>query len=158
MSSGISSSRSLHRLIYFSRQNFPDADLDVEIASMLAASVRNNRRDEITGLLLTHQGWFLQALEGPANAVQHTLGRIGQDRRHKEVHIITAGPAERREFAAWNMCARKLTAADDAILATLDQRGVFDPAKLNGATALKLLSLVKGIRHDIAARLAPLRA
>jgi len=122
MSEEISSSRSLHRLIYASRQAFgPGQVPDEEIDAIIRASIRNNRADAITGLLLIHSGWFVQALEGPAQAVMTTYRRIVEDKRHDSAKLIHAGPASAREFGDWNMCARRFSAADDAILDTLER-------------------------------------
>jgi len=142
-----SSSRALHRLIYASRMSLPDSEVDHEVGAIIRASIRNNRDRSITGLLLIHDGWFVQALEGPAQPVMETYGRIVEDRRHAEAKVLVAGPAEAREFGDWNMCARRMTPADDAILDALAQREAFAPANLSGAAALRLLKAVRGIQH-----------
>lgn len=145
--SDISSSRSLHRLLYASRQKFaPDMLPDDEIDSLIRASIRNNRAVSITGLLLVHAGWFVQVLEGPAAAVMTTYNRIVDDPRHERAKVISAGPAEARAFGDWNMCARRFSKADEAILDTLDQRAAFDPATLTAASTLRLLKTVRGIQ------------
>jgi len=143
----VSGSRTLHRLVYASRQEIAPADLDDEVGKIIRTAIGRNRADAITGLLLIHEGYFLQALEGPAEAVMTTYGRICADPRHSDVKVIHAGPAKAREFADWNMCARRMTAADEAILATLAQRGHFEPHALSGASALRLLTTVRGIQR-----------
>lgn len=145
--STISGSRTLHRLIYASRITVPPIDLHEEVGQIIQASIRRNREVAITGLLLVHDGWFLQALEGPAEAVLTTYGRICDDPRHSETKVIEAGPAPARCFADWNMCARRITPADDAILDTLEMRGGFDPRTLAPASALRLLQAVRGIQE-----------
>lgn len=151
MSDAISSSRSLHRLIYASRQAFgPGQSPDEEIDSLIRASIRNNRAASVTGLLLIHGGWFLQVLEGPAQNVMTTYRRIANDPRHGEQRVISAGPADVREFANWNMCARRFSTADEAILDTLDQREAFEPDRLTDRSALKLLKAVRSIQDRTA--------
>ena len=103
----------------------------------------------LRGLLLAHQGWFTQALEGPAEAVMTTYSRILKDPRHTDVTMFGAGPAERREFSDWNMCARRLSPTDDAILATLDLKGAFDPRGLGLGAAMRPLIAVKGIQSRV---------
>lgn len=139
--------RTLHRLIYASRQNQPPERLDEEVAAIIATSIRNNRSVSVTGLLLVHDGWFLQALEGPYKAVMTTYGRIVGDARHLDPQVIAAGPAEDREFGDWNMCARHVGVADDAILETLGQRGDFRPLEFTPSSALRLLKAVRGIQN-----------
>ncbi|MGZ6049869.1 MAG: hypothetical protein ACXWKN_15865, partial [Phenylobacterium sp.] len=50
-------------------------------------------------------------------------------------------------FADWNMCARRVTPADDAILETLSQKAQFEPRKLSSPSALRLLMTVRGIQQ-----------
>ena len=146
----ISARKGLHRLVYCSAfsPGFPSdvAEQDAAIGLIVRSSIRNNRAVAITGLLLAHQGWFTQALEGPAEAVMTTYSRILGDPRHMNVTMIGAGPAERRAFSDWNMCARRLSPTDDAILATLELKGAFDPRALGLGAAMKLLTAVKGVQ------------
>lgn len=148
MSTGtISGSRTLHRVIYCSQITIPPIDLNEEIGQIIQTSIRRNREVAITGLLLAHDGWFLQALEGPAEAVLTTYGRICDDPRHSAAKVIEAGPAPARLFADWNMCARRITPADDAILDTLEMRTKFEPRRLAPTAALRLLQAVRGIQQ-----------
>lgn len=152
--SSISSSRTLHRLVYVSRQKIEPADLDHEVSAIIAASIRNNREVAVTGMLLVHEGWFLQALEGPAEAVMTTYGRIVGDPRHEASKILSAGPVESREFGNWNMCARQMSPADDAIVETLSRRGALNPTSLTASAALRLLTAVRGIQERQPSRVA----
>lgn len=143
--SQVSGSRTLHRLVYASRQAIEPVRVGEEVDAIIRVSIRNNRQVAITGLLLVHDGWFLQALEGPAEAVMNTYRRILEDRRHRDPRVLAAGPASGREFGNWNMCARRMSHADDAILLTLAQRDI-DFEALGGDHALKLLRIVRGIQ------------
>jgi hypothetical protein len=142
----ISGQRTLHRLLYASRQRVAPGDLDDQVAAIIRASIRNNRAVAVTGLLLVHDGWFVQALEGPAEAVMTTYGRIVDDPRHQAAKVIGVGPAEAREFGDWNMCARGIGAADTAIVQTLSQKGPFEPERFTPEATLKLLKAVRGIQ------------
>ncbi len=142
----LSGSRTLYRLIYSSRQQIPPADLEHEVGAIIRASIRNNRDVAITGLLLVYEGYFLQALEGPAEAVVTTYRRILDDTRHEGAKVLIAGPAATREFADWNMCARRMTPGDDAILDTLNARKLFQPETFSGPAALRLLKVVRAIQ------------
>lgn len=148
---GISGARTLHRLIYTSRTNILPQNLDADVETIIEASIRNNRQVGVTGLLLVHDGYFVQALEGPAEAVMTTYGRIVSDARHDGCLVLGAGPAAERLFADWHMCARRLSPADDAILGTLSQREHFQPEALSGASALRLLTSVRGIQRRLEA-------
>jgi len=142
----------LQQLIYCSQQLIRPEDLDDVLEAIIEASVRNNRAAGVTGLLLAHQGWFLQILEGPASAVQTTYGRIVNDCRHIDSDVISTTPISKRSFGEWSMCARRLTRADNAILDVLDERGAFDPTKFKfkPKNALRLLLTVRDIRDRVA--------
>jgi hypothetical protein len=138
----------LHRLVYASQfGEFPVAfdDQEQEIGKIIRASIRRNRDDAITGLLLVHRGWFLQALEGPGEAVERAYQRILGDRRHANASLLAFGPTRRRAFASWNMCARRLSRADDAILEGLHDH---DPDAWTAESALSLLKQVRDVQAD----------
>jgi len=129
----------LQRLIYYSQATFAAAQLDSALQDIVQAAIRNNHNAAVTSFLLTHQGWFLQALEGPKASVTATFERIAADPRHTAVKVIASRAAEQRCFAAWTLSARRLTAADDYTLALFQQHERFDPARLTARNALALL-------------------
>ena len=112
-------SQPLHRLLYIStaRQPFRPDELD----TVLRRSRQNNGADGVTGLLITGGRRFLQALEGPADAVARTFARIKADPRHFAIVTLASGPIAERTFAEWSMGHRagSVNAADDADVATL---------------------------------------
>lgn len=134
--------RRVFRLLYASRVA-PDAaaELDATLREVLGASIRNNRLDAITGLLVAHDGWFVQALEGPETAVRATYARIAADPRHTRAGVLAAEAAEARLFGRWTMCAHTLSAADAVLLAGLPA-GAFDPAAAGADAMLSLLLAV----------------
>jgi hypothetical protein len=145
------SSKTLHRLFYRSRQRLPAAaDLDVEVRRIIAASIRRNRSIGLTGLLLTVQGHFIQALEGDLDAVRATYARISLDPRHHDLRIISQGPAMQRLFGEWNMCARALAPSDQAILDVLDSKGGFNAEALTADSVQRLLTAVAAIQKRTA--------
>lgn len=149
-----SSGRALHQLAYASRVQIPWPDQAAEIDRIVEVSARNNARVDVTGLLLVHDGWFLQALEGPMEAVLTTYGRIVNDPRHGDCKVLHAAQVGARSFPDWHMCARRMTLADEAILDALSMRGLFEPHALTGAHTLRLLTSVRGIQQRAAMRKA----
>ena len=118
----------LQRLIYASHlARGTDRELAPLLQAVLVASLRNNLNHRVTGLLLAHDGWFLQALEGPPEGVRATYERIVQDDRHTAPVMLDHGPIESRAFGAWIMCARVLAGRDGAILGRLGLGRGFDP-------------------------------
>jgi len=143
--------RQLYRLYYRSRQT-PSIipDLDVVVQDIVKSSIRNNKDDGLTGLLITIQGYFVQTLEGPVDSVRNTYARILCDRRHMDPHIIAQGPVEKRLFDDWNMCARTLAPSDEAILDVISARENFNPVSLTPQSVHELLTAVAKIQRRIA--------
>lgn len=130
----------LHRLIYVSRtSNVVGEDAEAAIHQIVAASMSNNRTMDVTGLLLAHQGWFLQVLEGPSAEISGLMGRISRDRRHREVRTVSSDMVDTRLFSDWNMVGARLGPEADPVLLELGQIARFDAGGLNAEAALQLL-------------------
>jgi hypothetical protein len=140
--------RRVHRLIYASRIA-PGAaeDLDESLRQIQMASIRSNRAVAITGLLTAHQGWFLQALEGPRAAVEDTFARIARDQRHRSPAVLTTEDLPARAFARWSMCASALSEVDDAILERLGLRESFDPLDCPERWVMQLLGAIAQVHE-----------
>ena len=89
------------RLIYIStaRSELSKAELE----GVLRTSRRNNAVVGVTGLLVVGGRRFLQALEGPADAVVQTYDRIKADGRHFAAVILDNRPIAERSFPDWAM-------------------------------------------------------
>jgi hypothetical protein len=88
-------------IIYTSTTTVPPTEAD--LAQILLSSDRNNGRDEITGLLLYHDGSYVQMLEGEEAIVTETFERIARDPRHYEVRKLSFGHSDGRFFPDWRM-------------------------------------------------------
>ena len=89
------------QLVYISTaRDKPDAAM---LDAILASSRRNNARVQVTGLLVAGGKRFLQALEGPDQAVLDTYARIQNDPRHRAVVLLSCRPTAERSFGAWDM-------------------------------------------------------
>jgi hypothetical protein len=130
----------LFRLVYASRAVLPVLSrFEVTVQEILAVAQPNNARMGVTGLLLAHQGWFVQALEGPRRNISQVFGVIGRDLRHAQLELMSGAPAGERLFGRWSMCAHAISPAAAPILRTLDLTGDFDPFRMDGDKALALL-------------------
>ena len=119
----------LHRLIWASHlARGAEPELAPMLQDILVSSLRNNPRHRVTGLLVAHDGWFLQALEGPPEGVGAVFEKILLDDRHTTPVVLERGAVETRAFGAWIMCARALAGRDVAILARMGLAQGFDPA------------------------------
>lgn len=94
----------LVQVVYLSTaSSLPD---QASLTQILQASHRNNTADGLTGMLLHHEGNFMQVLEGPEPALRKTLARIADDPRHQNVITLLDRPVPDRSFANWAMAFR----------------------------------------------------
>lgn len=89
------------RLLYFS-----EAVATVtcgNLKDVLASARRNNKVQDITGVLVAGGKVFLQILEGPEQPVLSLYLKILQDKRHRNVEIMRVTPTNDRLFEDWSM-------------------------------------------------------
>ncbi len=137
---------SIRRVTYASRLSANSGLLSAEaLRAILSASVRNNGRVGVTGMLLSHGGYFLQILEGPSSAVDFIYKRVKGDSRHYGLKVLADQMVSALTFPKWAMCGKNITAADDEILAVIASRASFNPFAMSGSDALRLLKTVHAI-------------
>jgi hypothetical protein len=90
-----------HQVIYSSAAVAPFGE--AELTQLLAIARTNNERIGVTGMLLYHEGSFLQVLEGEASAVDAVFQRIGKDKRHHRVVPLLRRETDERHFESWRM-------------------------------------------------------
>jgi hypothetical protein len=128
----------LARTVYFSRSRaeIPFWQVTSEI---VGASHARNSREDLTGVLLAHDGWFVQCLEGLPCRLTRLLQVIGADPRHELMQLVEFNPVGERRFGAWAMAHVVLTPN------LIGQVGAdFDPRRLSATT---LISLLDGARR-----------
>jgi hypothetical protein len=91
----------LRSLIYKSRCK-DSADWDL-VNSILASSIRNNPKNNITGVLVATKTHFLQIMEGEYEALNETFERIARDERHDTLQLISFTEIKERQFTDWAM-------------------------------------------------------
>lgn len=89
------------QLIYISAANHDFTEEELE--NLLRAARENNQSLNITGMLLFHEGSFIQALEGEKASVETLYNKIGKDNRHLETKVLYRGDAPDRDFKNWSM-------------------------------------------------------
>ena len=99
----------LFQLVYVSTMIENDM---AEFPAILESAVRNNRRRNITGMLLYSEGGVLQVLEGEKDAVLETFLEIQQDPRHYSIIVLLEEDIAARQFPSWSMGFRHLTEND----------------------------------------------
>ena len=108
------------QIVYISTSR--QALTDEMLEAILAGSRRNNGRDGVTGLLLAGGRRFLQALEGPGEAVLSTYGRICTDQRHAAIVQLGCRTVEARQFGEWSMAFQPGGRAGDGDLRSAVER------------------------------------
>lgn len=131
-------------LIFFSSATVPFGA--AAMLELLAECRRNNERDNITGMLLYHGGNFVQAIEGPADAVDNCFARVTKDQRHFGIRS-TRLPIKVREFQNWSMGC-----LDGSLLSKEDQQVLNNfllrkTANEHHAELSVAWSLLKSFRH-----------
>lgn len=82
------------------------------LLELLQQAREANSADSITGLLLYHDGHFVQVLEGPETRVRELYERILRDPRHHDIAIVFEQAIDRREFADWSMGFKALDGSE----------------------------------------------
>jgi hypothetical protein len=85
---------------------------DEELKTLLGECRANNGPQNVTGMLLYRDGFFIQALEGEAEVVEPLYELIRKDPRHTSVLTVYKNPIEKRSFDSWAMGFNKFTAED----------------------------------------------
>lgn len=80
-----------------------------DLEAILEISRRNNAAAGLSGVLLFAEGNFIQALEGPKQALDATYERILADSRHRQIIELYRVSVTERNFPDWSMGCRKLS-------------------------------------------------
>lgn len=82
---------------------------DDVVFEILAKSRENNRKLNVTGMLLKDGASFFQVLEGEEAVVNRLFNRIEKDSRHKNIVKIICEAIPERTFADWSMGYAKVS-------------------------------------------------
>jgi Sensors of blue-light using FAD len=96
-------SGAVFRIVYRSRSNIPDTDLDQALNEILQVARVNNAAKGITGALMLYDHWFAQLLEGDEVEIQKLFAVIRSDLRHRSIEITEQTNAPGRIFTRWAM-------------------------------------------------------
>lgn len=121
----------LVRLLYVSKEiaeqpsNFANANL---------AKFRiKNKSCEISGVLCSGEGVFLQVLEGERSAVSKLFANICSDKRHTDIELLHYEEIKERVFYAWSMDYISISTLYEIIKI---QNPDFDPYLSSGKLAI----------------------
>ena len=113
-----------HCIVYssYSVSLFQEADL----VSLLQQYRHYNALENISGIMLIHQGRIIQVLEGKQEVIEALYKRIEQDRRHTDVIKVVDVPIEKRSFAGWSMAFGKMTTHQLELIKAIVELGRID--------------------------------
>lgn len=129
----------MYQLVYRSMAN-REFSFD-DLKKLLVRARMRNKVLGVTGMLVFHDGSFLQALEGEKRAVNEIFGRILNDARHRDLTILHqgAGP-DARVFGDWSMGFADFTGAADILKGFVRLNAPLQLGDLDGKRAVELLS------------------
>ena len=94
--------KNLIRLVYRSKSRIAHDDM-TGLDAIFRTSIRNNKRDGITGALALPDGTFVQAIEGDKVKVGQLMQRIRAYNRHEDVTVLGELDVHARLFTGWDM-------------------------------------------------------
>jgi len=91
----------LLRLLYASRAT--DVFESSSINDLLGKWQTQNAMNEVTGVLCSGRGFFVQAIEGLESRVLQLYVQILKDERHQQVSLLSIDLVSARAFSGWAM-------------------------------------------------------
>jgi hypothetical protein len=110
------------------------------IREILDSSQRNNPPQGLTGILCCNADIFLQALEGPRDAVNALYNRLADDTRHKDLTILDYAEIDTRHYSEWSMGWAGARQANRALFLKYSRSDRFGPFSMTATQVNKLLS------------------
>jgi len=89
------------QVIYASAATKPYTQTD--LVDLLKSARERNSAADISGMLLYHDGSFLQVLEGPDQDVDALYAKIQKDPRHTDFLLLLRKSIQKKEFENWSM-------------------------------------------------------
>ena len=112
------------------------------LQAIVSRAIANNRQVDVTGFLISHNGVFLQVLEGPERAVAELFARVAGDKRHTGLKVLSDEDGVDRAFRCGPMAGAACWQPDIA--------ETFDAAAANefdGVSTSELISLLQAVAH-----------
>ena len=105
----------MKRITYISHFAYPLSS--EEIARLGEVTLRNNARDNITGVLICSAGVFFQTIEGDDEKIDKLFEKIKRDRRHTDILCLrTENDVSERQYPEWSMKTLNLDEDTDVLM------------------------------------------
>lgn len=92
---------------------------DDALLNLLKRARRYNAAKGITGVLIVHDDFFAQCLEGSPMEVAELFGRIEHDGRHHGVVVVLEQRVAERSFPGWSMGCTRVSESETVQLSTV---------------------------------------
>ena len=125
-----------------------DALLDI-----LRTNAQNHEHDQITGLLVYHNGDFMQVLEGPEDLVGEVMARATAASEKGDVNVLLREEIEERYFDRWTMSfatTRDLAPEDQKHLSDFLERG--ELPEPGDSASMGFYQVLKAFRSEMKAQ------
>lgn len=93
----------LYQLVYMSRITSTGLSGSSTLNDIAEVSIKNNKADNITGILCYGNGYFFQYIEGNEQALTNLKNRLLMDERHKKLKILDFSVLTKRRFTGWSL-------------------------------------------------------
>lgn len=104
----------MKRLTYISTFSRPLSNKEID--EIGERSIKNNTRDNLTGVLFCFNNIFYQILEGPEDALNRCYARILKDSRHKDIFCLEVETITTRQYGDWAMKTVRLDESNDSLI------------------------------------------
>ena len=130
----------LHYLIYTSRSHHHWSEED--LMRLLDTSWTNNRKRNLSGILVYLGDQFIQLLEGKEEDVVGTFSKIRSDGRHKNIQLLLEGRQKTRIFKSWSMGFKSLDFSEfEELTGLTDPKSLFLDENINNQSHPALIFL-----------------
>ncbi|TXD96149.1 BLUF domain-containing protein [Psychrobacter frigidicola] len=129
-----------HILVNMTYVSRATSDVDAkELGEILQEAQDNNAANGITGMLIFHNNYFLQTIEGPRAQINRLLYALMADKRHHDVQLLEARELKYREWPKWLMSYTSPSEAAAAIHIKYSTTVEFNPYLLSAESARGLM-------------------
>jgi len=114
-----------------------------EVRDLLHISRKNDGSVDVGGMLVYHDGCFLQVLEGPRIAVEAIYGRIKTDPRHRNVRLLLRCGISEPVFNDWSMAYVDTDGSNHGLKGYVDYIEQLDRKLAGDSQAMRVLNRFK---------------
>ena len=93
----------LYQFIYISRITSTGLSGASTLNDIAETSIKNNRINDITGILCYGNGYFFQYVEGTEQSLTNLKNQLLMDDRHKDLQILEFSEIKARRFQNWSL-------------------------------------------------------